>query len=115
MKNIYNSDQSGFQLEIHSGRTLTDEGTKQVECLVQSVSATTHSYTIQPTISAEGKLLSPLLIILKEPSGRLGPIVERTIFRPSNVFISISKSGKATSGTFVYDILIMKSGSAIYF
>ncbi|XP_043286597.1 uncharacterized protein [Venturia canescens] len=100
LKNIYNYDQSGFQLKIHSGRTLADEGTKQVECLVQSVSAMTHSYTIQPTISAEGKLLSPLLIILKESSGRLGPIVEQTIFQPSNIFRSVSKSGKATSEHF---------------
>ncbi|XP_046601788.1 uncharacterized protein LOC124295510 isoform X2 [Neodiprion lecontei] len=35
-QNIYNSDQSGFQIEIHSGRTLTEEGTKQVSCIVQS-------------------------------------------------------------------------------
>lgn len=104
LKNIYNSDQSGFQLEIHSGRTLAEEGTKQIECLVQSVSATTHSYTIQPTISGDGKLLSPLLIVLKEPSGRLGPIVEKNIFRPANVFISVSKSGKLTSGILQFCI-----------
>ena len=31
-ENVYNSDQSGFQLEMHSGRTLAIEGTRQVEC-----------------------------------------------------------------------------------
>ncbi|KYN14205.1 hypothetical protein ALC57_13589, partial [Trachymyrmex cornetzi] len=46
-ENIYNSDQSGFQLELHTGRTLAIEGTKKIECAIQSVSATTHSYTIQ--------------------------------------------------------------------
>lgn len=46
-ENIYNSDQSGFQLEIHSARTLAKEGSKKVECVIQSVSSTTHSYTIQ--------------------------------------------------------------------
>lgn len=97
-ENIYNSDQSGFQLEIHSGRTLAEEGTKQVTCVVQSITSTTHSYTIQPTISADGKLLSPLFIVMKEPSGKFGPIVEQNLFRPSNIFISASKSGKLTSG-----------------
>lgn len=98
VENIYNSDQSGFQLEIHSGRTLTIEGTKQVECVVQSVSSTTHSYTIQPTINADGKLLSPLFIVLKEGKGEFGPIVEKNLFRPENVFLTASKSGKITSG-----------------
>jgi len=45
-ENIYNSDQNGFQLELHAGRSLAIEDTKKVECTVQSVSATTHSYTI---------------------------------------------------------------------
>lgn len=59
LTNIYNSDQSGFQLEMHGGRTLVVQGAKHVECEVQSISATTHSYTIQPIISADGRLLSP--------------------------------------------------------
>lgn len=98
LKNVYNSDQSGFQLEMHSGRTLAVEGESKVECLVQSVSSTTHSYTIQPLISAEGKLFSPLFLVLKEKSGQFGPIVEKTLFRPENVYVSSSTSGKLTSG-----------------
>ena len=38
-ENVYNSDQSGFQLEMHSGKTLAIEGTRQVECVVQSISS----------------------------------------------------------------------------
>jgi len=38
-ENLYNSDQSGFQLEMHSGRTLAVEGEKKVQCMIQSVSA----------------------------------------------------------------------------
>ena len=53
-ENVYNSDQSGFQLEMHSRRTMAIEGTRQVESVVRFVSSTTHSYTIQPTISADG-------------------------------------------------------------
>jgi len=28
----FNSDQTGFQLEIHSGRSLSNEGIKKIEC-----------------------------------------------------------------------------------
>lgn len=63
--NVFNADESGFQLEIHSGRTLALQSTKTIETVVQSISATTHSYTILPLISASGQLLSPLFIVLK--------------------------------------------------
>lgn len=72
-ENIYNSDQSEFNLELHSGRTLARRGCKKIETVVQSVASTTHSYTIQPTISASGKLHSPLLLILKEVTEEFGP------------------------------------------
>lgn len=98
LENIYNSDESGFQLEMHSGRTLATAGTKKVECVVKSLSSTTHSYTIQPVISADGKLLPKVFIILKEQSGGFGPIVERNLFRPNNIYITASTSGKSTSG-----------------
>ncbi|CAK9825615.1 hypothetical protein ANTRET_LOCUS3585 [Anthophora retusa] len=98
--NVYNSDQSGFNLELHSGRTLAEEGIKIVEGGVQSVSSTTHSYTIQPTISADGQLLSPLFIVLKESTGHFGPIVEKHLFRPDNVYLAASKSGKLTTDHF---------------
>ncbi|XP_071572277.1 uncharacterized protein [Temnothorax nylanderi] len=99
-ENIYNSDQSGFQLEIHSGRSLDNQGVKTVERVVQSVSSTTHSYTIQPIISCNGKLLSPLFIVLKEVTGRFGPRVEENLFKPTNVIVKASKSGKLTSDYF---------------
>lgn len=106
VENTYNSDQSGFQLEMHSGRTLAIEGEKQVQCLVQSISSTTHSYTVQPTISADGKLLSPLFLVLKEPSGEFGPVVSQTLFRPTNVYAVPSKSGKLTSGKIIFHELL---------
>ncbi|EFN76473.1 hypothetical protein EAI_05548, partial [Harpegnathos saltator] len=93
---IYTSDQSKFQLELHTGRTLVQNGTKKIESIVQSVSVTTHSYTIQPTISADGKLLSPLLIVLKEPTGTFGPGVRENLFNAPNIFVMASKSGKLT-------------------
>lgn len=69
LDNIFNSDQSGFQLELRSGRSLEFIGTKRVEKKSQSVTSLTHSYTIQPTITADGRLLSPLLVLLKEKDG----------------------------------------------
>ena len=95
---MYNSDESGFQLVIHSGRSLACEGQKKVECVVQSVSSTTHSYTIQPIVTANGRLLSPLFIVLKEKDGQFGSTVEKTLFRPTNVYVKVSKSGEVTSG-----------------
>ena len=62
-QNTYNSDQSGFNLEVHSGRTLASVGSKKVVSVVQSVHATTHSYTIQPIVNAKGRLLEPLLLV----------------------------------------------------
>jgi len=67
---------------------------KTVEAIVQSVSSTTHSYTIMPIISASGRLLSPLYIVLKESMGTFGPRVQDTLFRPVNIYIQASKSGK---------------------
>lgn len=61
-ENVYNSDQSGFQLEIHSGRSLSNQGEKKIERVVQSISSTTHSYMIQPIISCNGNLLSLYLL-----------------------------------------------------
>jgi len=71
-KNVFNSDQS-FQLEIHSGRS--NEGVKKVECVVQLcqyIISSTYSYTIQPIISCNGNLLSPLFIVLKEINNIFG-------------------------------------------
>ena len=78
------------------------EGTRQVECVVQSISSTAHNYTIQPTNSADGKLQSPLYLVLKEPRGKFGPIVQETIFQPINVFVAVSKFGKLMSSKFIY-------------
>ncbi|XP_011858199.1 PREDICTED: uncharacterized protein LOC105555765, partial [Vollenhovia emeryi] len=112
-QNIYNSDQSGFQLEFHSGRTLAHKGVKKVESVVQSISATTHSYTIQPTISADGRLLSPLFITLKEITGTFGPRVQETLFKASNIFVTASKSGKLISNhvkTWLKDVFFPNVG-----
>ena len=50
---IFNIDRSGFNLEIHSGRSLEFIGVKKVENVVQSIPSTTHSYSIQVCISSD--------------------------------------------------------------
>jgi hypothetical protein len=80
---VFNADQSGFEKELHSGRTLETRGAKQVEAIVQSINATTHSYSIMPTISASGRLKSPLFIVLQEKNGRFPETVP--IFQAPNL------------------------------
>jgi len=95
--NVYNSDQSGFNLETHASRMLALKGSLKVECLAQSLNSLTHSYTIQPLVSTNGDLKSPLLIVLLETSGKFGPIVEKTLYKAENIVVFASKSGKLTS------------------
>lgn len=45
--NIFNTDQSGFNKELVSGRTLAAIGIKQVEAIAQSIDSLQHSYTSQ--------------------------------------------------------------------
>lgn len=97
VENVLNSNQSGFNLEMHTGRTLSFTGQATVEALTQSVNSMTHSYTIQPLISANGVLFSPLLIVLQEKDGKFGAIVKKNLFEPANVHVLASNSGKLTN------------------
>ncbi|KAE8738879.1 hypothetical protein FOCC_FOCC015626 [Frankliniella occidentalis] len=75
-------DQSGCNYETHSGRTVEIAGERKVERVVQSKNATTHSFTIMPTMSASGVLATPLYI------------VQQSLFNSPNLKISCSQSGK---------------------
>ncbi|KAK0404188.1 hypothetical protein QR680_017330 [Steinernema hermaphroditum] len=63
---IFNSDQTGLRLELRSGRTLAYKGSRHVEVLVQRKNALTHSLTLQPVISADGYLQTPMLVCFME-------------------------------------------------
>ncbi len=67
---------------------------RYVEEIVQSISATTHSYTIQPLISKSGKLLPPLFIVLQESTEKFGPRVQKELFSAPNIYVTASKSSK---------------------
>lgn len=73
--NSINSDQAGFNYEMHSGRTLDIQGEKKVERIVQSKNAATHSFTIMPMVSASGELKIPTYVVLQESEGKFGPQV----------------------------------------
>ena len=91
---VYNTDQSGFQYEMHTGRTLEWKGTKKVFGVVQSKGATTHSFTVHPTVRIDGILEPTLFICLQEREGQFPSTVD--IFRPENVYLVCSSSGKET-------------------
>uniref|UniRef100_A0A1I7UKP6 HTH CENPB-type domain-containing protein n=1 Tax=Caenorhabditis tropicalis TaxID=1561998 RepID=A0A1I7UKP6_9PELO len=86
---IFNADQSGFQLEMHTARTLAITGSKHVHCVVQSVSNSTHSYTVLPLVSADGKLHKKLFITLKESKGKFP---KKGHFQADNLFVTCHTS-----------------------
>lgn len=67
---VFNADQSRFEKELHSDRTLAIKGSKQVFGRVGSVAATTHSYMIMPVLVMNGTLLPHMYVLVSEPSGR---------------------------------------------
>jgi hypothetical protein len=103
---ILNTDQSGFTYLEHSSHTLANIGEKSVVATVSSVSATTHSYTIQPTISLNGSIIGPLYICLQETDGKFGPqvkkLVDSHLNKCRNIVVTTSKSGKLQKGHVKY-------------
>ncbi|CAI5442210.1 unnamed protein product [Caenorhabditis angaria] len=69
-KQVVNMDQSGFQLEMYGKRTLAETGLKKVEVVVKSLSATTHSCTILPILTADGDFFPFLFVVLQEQGGK---------------------------------------------
>lgn len=98
LENVFNTDQSGFNIELLSGRTLENKGTKIIEGRVGQQHSVSHSYTIQPLISASGELIAPLFIIMQETNGQFGPLVRQRMFRHKEIFPVASSSGKVTKG-----------------
>ena len=99
---IINTDQSGVEKELHSTRTLSTKGEKKTFGIVASKNASTHSYTLQPSITLDGQVLGPVLLCLQEVNGKMGEIVKKNLFRPTNVVITCSSSGKLTSSLVTY-------------
>ena len=99
---VLNSDQVGINLEVVGHRTLTYVGEQSTWGSVRSVINTSHSYTIQSTITLNRTVFGPLYACLKEPSGHLSERVKRNLFNPKNIILTCSKSGKLTSSLVTY-------------
>jgi hypothetical protein len=93
---ILNTDQYGFCYELYSNRTLSEFGEKNTVVCADSLNAISHSYTIQPLISFEGKLIGKLYICLQASKDMFGPNVLKNLQILNNVVVTYSKSGKLT-------------------
>ncbi|XP_074599871.1 uncharacterized protein LOC141854180 [Brevipalpus obovatus] len=105
---IFNIDQSGFNLEHHGARTLSLRGEKDTLALAQQLNSLTHSYTIMPVLTCEGKLLDPMLICLQERNGEFGVNVRQSMQKPPNLYITCSRLGKLSTAimkNFSSDVL----------
>jgi hypothetical protein len=96
IKKAYNTDQTGINLEMHTGRTLNLQGEKTVEGLIQRANAMTHSYTVQPVISSDGHLQSPMLMCLFEPAGEPKKFASE-LEEFTNLCVVSTKSGLLTA------------------
>jgi hypothetical protein len=67
-----------------------------------SINAITHSYTVQPTISLDGHLLSPLYLYLKESKGHVSENIRLHLLKASDVVVTCSSSGKITTSLVEY-------------
>ena len=76
---VLNTDQSGLQLEFPSNRTLSYRGEKTTLATVRSINATTHSYTVQSTISMSGMIIGPIYLCWKETNGRMSDNIKANL------------------------------------
>lgn len=98
---IWNFDHSGFAYELTAERTLSWGGERDTVVQVDQPNKATHSFTIIPIITRDGRAIGPLLICLQEPNGRFGPRVGPEVQRLESLYANIqvicSSSGKMTT------------------
>jgi hypothetical protein len=120
-RNIINFDQSGFKYELTIPRTLSQINERRTFGLIRSSHATTHSYTILPSLTAFGNFLPICLVILQEVNGSLGPQVSVEVSslqeKFKNLLILPSRSGMMQSDQIeIYKNEVLKkyiNGNAI--
>lgn len=72
---IWNFDQTGFNYENANLRIISHQGERDTLLNVDDKNKVTHSYTAQPLITRDGRLIGPLFLCLQEPTGQFGPKV----------------------------------------
>ncbi|CAF3197530.1 unnamed protein product [Rotaria sp. Silwood2] len=95
-REILNSDHCSFHQEHVPPRTLSYTGERTTEVAVKKKNNTTHSYTVQPVTSADGRLLDKFLLILQEKDDQFGKRVQKDLVVSPNVVIQASKSGRSS-------------------
>ena len=93
---VFNTDQSGFNYELHSVRTLSKIGQTTTTLLYKSLHSKSCSYIILFVITRSGHLLYKFLICLQENTTVFGNRIVKVIPNFQNVLIKFSKSGKMT-------------------
>ncbi|GAU98204.1 hypothetical protein RvY_09382 [Ramazzottius varieornatus] len=88
---LWNANHSGFEYGMRPGRTLDFVGAKHVSALTRSQNSMTHGYTVFPL-----KFLQVHFITLQEPKEIFRPLVEKSMFRASNLYATAFTSGKMT-------------------
>lgn len=112
---VINIDQSGFNYDYAPKRTLSITGERHTEVAVRSKDSTTHSYSIQIAMSAAGKLVGPVHLMLQEPGkSTFGPIVRKQVdavlatIPAGQIAVDCSSSGKfgaASYGTYISKVM----------
>jgi len=91
---VINSDQTGFQRMMCSGRSLTFKGEQKTLAHSDNISGLTHSYTVQMSVTKE-RVLPKVFVVCQETTGDcFGPQVSERLYSASNLVIASSKSGK---------------------
>ncbi|CAF2879796.1 unnamed protein product [Rotaria sp. Silwood2] len=90
---ILNADQSSFNYEEFSTRTLSTSDERSTVDRITSSKAFTHSRTIMPIINIAGNVVGLVFICSQEPLGRLGPRVVQSMHKARNIHVTCSKSG----------------------
>lgn len=101
-RSILNTDQTAFEFEMHSSRTLSFVGEKSTLASVRSTNKITHRYTVQQTINLAGQVVGPVFVCLQEKDGRMGERVRKNLFHADNVVTTCSASGKLTTSLVRY-------------
>lgn len=98
---IWNIDQTGVEYESTNERVTARRGSRDVYLRVDSLNKNTHSFTAQPILSRDGRLLGKLILCMQEPNGFFGrdvdPAVRRLEREYGNIRVYASKSGKMTT------------------
>uniref|UniRef100_A0A914Q3J2 HTH CENPB-type domain-containing protein n=1 Tax=Panagrolaimus davidi TaxID=227884 RepID=A0A914Q3J2_9BILA len=111
LEKVFNADQTGIKQEMISGRTLAIKGEKKIKAVVKRVNATTHSYTVQVCVSADGKLILPAMVVFCEP--KRPACFEQQLLPFKNIKAYSTKSGLMTSQlgiTWLQDIFKPNAG-----